>query len=105
MKLQPLRSVEKNSYMALSGGVDSIAIAYHLHKAGKLKAALWFNHDDSASPHEYRIVHEFCRNNNLNLFIGDKTMVNVTPSTSKEKYWSDLRNAWFNRTVGTAPTH
>jgi tRNA(Ile)-lysidine synthase len=97
MKLQPLRSVEKNSYVALSGGVDSIAVAHHLVTANKLRAALWFNHEDSVAAQEYRVVHEFCRRHRLSLFIGDSSMVDVPHSTSKEKYWSDLRNAWFNK--------
>ena len=104
MKLQPLRSVEKNSYVALSGGVDSIAIAHHLLRAGKLKAALWFNHGDDASSHEYGVVHNFCRPNNLNLFIGDESMVDVRYSTSREKHWSDLRNTWFNQFDGQVIT-
>jgi tRNA(Ile)-lysidine synthase len=104
MKLQPLRTVEKNSYIALSGGVDSISIAHHLHSAGKLKAALWFNHEDSASSEEYKVVHKFCRDHRLNLFIGDKTMVDVKHSTSKEKYWSDQRNTWFNSFDGPVIT-
>jgi tRNA(Ile)-lysidine synthase len=104
MKLQPLRSVQKNSYVALSGGVDSIAIAHHLHTGGKLKAALWFNHEDSVSDSEYQLVHKFCRDRHLNLFIGDKTMTNVEPSTSREKHWSDLRNSWFNSFDGDVIT-
>lgn len=104
MKLQPLRSVQKNSYVALSGGVDSISIAYHLLEAGKLKAALWFNHGDDASSHEYQVVHNFCRSNSLNLFIGDESMVDVKHSTSREKHWSDLRNSWFNTFNGQVIT-
>ena len=100
MKLQPLRTVHKNSYVALSGGVDSIAVAHHLVQSKKLKAALWFNHGDRASEQEYGVVHRFCRSNRLNLFIGDQSMVDVPHSTSKEKYWSDLRNSWFNQFDG-----
>jgi tRNA(Ile)-lysidine synthase len=104
MKLQPIRTVEKGSYVALSGGVDSIAVAHHLHQAGKLRAALWFNHGDSASGHEYSIVHQFCRSNRLSLFIGDPTVVSVKPSTSRERHWSDLRNAWFKTFNGAVVT-
>lgn len=96
MKLQPLRTVEANSYIALSGGVDSISIAHYLHKQKKLKAALWFNHNDKASATEYKTVFKFCHDHSLNLFIGDESMVSVKHSTSKEKHWSDLRNTWFN---------
>lgn len=104
MKLQPLRTVQKDSYVALSGGVDSIAVAHHLRRANKVKAALWFNHDDEASSSEYRVVHKFCRDNLLSLYIGDTSMVNVPHSTSKEKYWSDCRNAWFNQFDGDVVT-
>lgn len=104
MKLQALRSVDRNSYVALSGGVDSIAVAHHLSTSGKLKAALWFNHEDSAADGEYKIVEEFCREHRLSLYIGDRTMVSVPPSTSREKYWSDLRNAWFNKFDGCVVT-
>lgn len=97
MKLQPLRSVPQHVYVALSGGVDSIAVAYHLLQSNKLKAALWFDHKDSVSTNEYAVVSEFCKKNKLALHIGDATMVDVKSSTSKEKYWSDLRNTWFNQ--------
>lgn len=104
MKLQALRSVPKNSYIALSGGVDSIAVAHHLLMANKLKAALWFNHEDEASRFEYETVHAFCRQYRLSLYIGDKSMVNVEYSSSKEKYWSELRNSWFNTFDGEVVT-
>lgn len=104
MKLQPLRAVSKNSYIALSGGVDSIAVAHHLVVSNKLKAAVWFNHEDAAASSEYEMVHKFCRQYRLSLFIGDKSMVNVQYSSSKEKYWSDLRNTWFNSFDGPVIT-
>ena len=97
MKLQPLRSVPQHVYVALSGGVDSIAVAYHLLRTKKLKAALWFNHNDAVAPREYAVVREFCDKNSLELHVGDASLVDVNFSTSKEKYWSDLRNTWFNQ--------
>ena len=79
----------KQIVVALSGGVDSVAVADFLSKKHDVICA-FFHHQTENSERAFEFVSDFCNQRNLPLFVG---MLNKDrpKDISKEEHWRNCR--------------
>ncbi|MCH5240147.1 MAG: tRNA lysidine(34) synthetase TilS [Muribaculaceae bacterium] len=92
----------KKVLVALSGGADSMATIYALHRSGIYTIALHCNFHlrGKESDRDTLFVKEFCRQNFIPLEIKDfnvETYLNENPGESIEMACRNLRHDWFDK--------
>lgn len=93
--LQPL---PKNIVVALSGGVDSVAVCDFLSRKHTVTAA-FYHHGTENSVRALHFVSHFCTNRNIPLILGNLT-VNKPNELSPEEWWRECRYGFFD-SIGT----
>ena len=83
-----------NFGVAVSGGVDSMAVLDFLLKSNRKPKVLYFNHGTEHGKEAYDFVFDYCTKNNLE-FISEK--ITDIPTKNKEKAWSDARYSFFSK--------
>lgn len=93
----------KDVTVALSGGVDSVAVADFLSRKHTVSCA-FFHHGTENSDRAFRFVSEFCTQRRMPLFMG--FIKGTKPAgASEEEFWRDSRYEFLeslNLTVVTA---
>ena len=101
--LKLLFPLPKTLTVALSGGVDSVAVADFLSRKHDVSCA-FFHHGTENSERAFRFVTEFCSDRALPLFVGYLT-ADKPKDTSQEEHWRNERYKFLeslNATVVTA---
>lgn len=93
----------KTLTVALSGGVDSIAVADFLSRKHNISCA-FFHHGTENSERAFNFVSEFCSDRNIALFVG---VINKSKpkNLSEEEHWRNERYNFLesiNTTIVTA---
>jgi tRNA(Ile)-lysidine synthase len=101
--LKLLFPLPKTLIVALSGGVDSVAVADFLSRKHDVSCA-FFHHATENSSRAFRFVSDFCTKRDLPLFVGYLT-TDKPKDTSPEEHWRNERYKFlesFDATVITA---
>lgn len=89
--IQLLHKLPRKLTVALSGGVDSVAITDFLSNNHEINAA-FFHHGTETSDHAFDFVTEFCQKRNIPLQVGY-----VKNQKSKDESWEEYwRNERYN---------
>lgn len=93
--MQIVRTLPQTVIVALSGGVDSIALLHFLRLNTKRTViAAHFVHDNEYAERELKLVKTVCSENNINL-ITKVQSTPLPPKTSKEAHWRTCRYEFF----------
>lgn len=97
-----LFQLPKEITVALSGGVDSVAVADFLSRKHNVSCA-FFHHGTENSEKAYNFVVEFCSNRKLPLFVG---FINKEKpkKESMEEHWRNQRYGFFDSLDSTIVT-
>lgn len=95
MKLIFPKKLELDSYIALSGGADSMSLLYSMIRMGKAPKIAHFIHDDPYARIELAFVMSVAKEYNLELELGYQQN-DIKPGDSKEKVWRDERYKFFH---------
>lgn len=90
-----LMPLPKNITIALSGGVDSVAITDFLSRKHNVSCA-FFHHGTENSEKAFHFVNEFCKKRNLPLTVGMLTNKKLK-SQSQEEFWRDERYKFLDQ--------
>lgn len=91
--LKLLSKPPKELTVALSGGVDSVAVTDFLSRKHDVSCA-FFHHDTENSERAFKFVSEFCTDRNLSLYVG--MLRNKKPKdVSQEEHWRNQRYEFF----------
>ena len=86
-----LGRVPRNSYIAVSGGSDSMAALDFLHNGGRRNlVALHFNHGTEHADKAESLVRSFCLENEIPAVFG-KISEEAPKGSSKEDFWRKQR--------------
>lgn len=99
-----LGKVPKTVTVALSGGVDSVAVTDFLSKKHTVSVA-FFHHDTENSERAFKFVTEFCHEKGIGLFFGWINNKVKPKGLSQEEHWRNERYRFLeslNTTVITA---
>ena len=98
--------VPKKVCVAVSAGVDSMAMLDFLQKSYREITALFFNHGTQTSDHAEEFLKDYCYKKSLNLVVGKISCVDKPKEKSMEEYWRDERykflESFSEQTVVTA---
>jgi len=94
--IQLLRDIPRKSYIACSGGVDSMAaLSFVLNNPNNDVEVLFFNHNTPSSNEAEGFLKRFCEERTLTLHTGRLEAVRP-PRTSQEEFWRDQRYKFFD---------
>lgn len=94
--IQLLRDIPRKSYIACSGGVDSMAaLSFVLNNPNNDVEVLFFNHNTPSSNEAESFLRRFCEERTLTLHTGRLEAVRP-PRTSQEEFWRDQRYKFFD---------
>ena len=94
--IQLLGNIPSKSYVACSGGVDSMAaLSFVLNNPNNDVEVLFFNHNTPASSEAEAFLRHFCEERTLTLHTGSLAAVRP-PRTSQEEFWRDQRYKFFD---------
>jgi len=94
--IQLLRDIPRKSYIACSGGVDSMAaLSFVLNNPNNDVEVLFFNHNTPSSNEAESFLRRFCEERTLTLHTGLLEAVRP-PRTSQEEFWRDQRYKFFD---------
>jgi len=93
---------QNHFYLALSGGVDSMAVMDFLRKGRHEFTAAYFNHGTEHGAKSEIFVREYCRSIGQRLVVGTNDLVKLDRQ-SWEEYWRDARYGFFNKICGIDP--
>ena len=79
--------------IAVSGGVDSMAVLDFLSNGKTRPTVIHFNHGTDYGHQAEKFLKEYCEERGLEIFIGGTELI---PQSNKEKFWSDLRYEFFS---------
>jgi tRNA(Ile)-lysidine synthase len=82
-------TLPKEVTVALSGGVDSVAVTDFLSRKHDVSCA-FFHHGTENSERAYKFVAEFCTERSIPLFMGVMTAIKPKEK-SQEEHWRDQR--------------
>lgn len=85
----------RSFYLAVSGGVDSIAALHFLHKNHDI-GVLYFDHCTKTSEEAYHVVERTCNTLKLPMFIGS-IQKSMETGQSLEEYWRTERYNFFSK--------
>lgn len=104
MRLKFIGKPSEVKYVALSGGLDSMALLAFLRKGGHKPEAIYVNHRTDHGSKAEEFVTEHCRNQSIVLH--KQSISNDIPlGVSKEEWWRDQRYkilGGFQGTIATA---
>lgn len=94
--MQVLRTLPDKVIIAYSGGIDS-SVLLHLALKNKNREVILavFDHKTETSVQEVEFARQIADKHNLQLLVGYYTN-EMLPGDSKERFWSQSRNDWFN---------
>lgn len=94
--IQLLGNIPRVSYVACSGGVDSMAaLSFVLNNPSNDVEVLFFNHNTPTSNEAEAFLRRFCENRTLTLHTGFLGAVKP-PGVSQEEFWRDQRYKFFD---------
>ena len=100
--LKLLVKLPRQLTVALSGGVDSVAVVDFLAKSHVVKCA-FFHHGTENSERAAQFVAEFCQARGLQLITG-RINAERSAGTSPEEHWRNERYAFLESIAGTVVT-
>jgi tRNA(Ile)-lysidine synthase len=92
-------TLPRKVYVALSGGVDSMAVIDFL-KRKHIVHALYFDHGTEHGRQAKKFVERYCAINDIPLTLGEVNGT-VPPGPSREAWWREQRYAFFDKFAGT----
>tara|TARA_R110002020_G_scaffold50716_7_gene143206 strand:+ start:2175 stop:2795 length:621 start_codon:yes stop_codon:yes gene_type:complete len=99
-----LGTVPKHAYIAVSGGVDSMAALDFLRNGGKRElVVLHFNHGTEHAKEAEGLVRSYCLNKNIPAVFG-KIDEEIPKGASREDFWRKKRYAFFERAASSGGT-
>jgi tRNA(Ile)-lysidine synthase len=94
MTLRLLGKLPEDFVIALSGGVDSMAVADFVARSRSVRCA-FFHHGTATSDAAYSVVKEFCEKQGFELFVG-KISSSRPDGISPEEHWRNERYAFLD---------
>ncbi len=94
--LRQIIPVPRECAVACSGGPDSMAVLDFLRRSNKVKAVLYYDHKTPQSSDFYQSVKSYCDQYGLQIVTGELES-KVPQGASKEAFWSNKRNRFFNQ--------
>jgi tRNA(Ile)-lysidine synthetase-like protein len=94
MKINTLKTLPKTLGIAFSGGADSSVMLDVAIKLNREVAILTFDHKNTTSEYEIDFAQRTAKKYDVKLIIGEPYIV-FESGDSKERFWSECRNAWF----------
>lgn len=88
-------SVPKSVYIAVSGGVDSMAVLDFLVRSNRDVTALYFNHGTEFSHKAESFLEKYCEENSISLKKGTLSR-GRSKSESQEEFWRNERYKFFS---------
>tara|TARA_A200000159_G_C7294323_1_gene327152 strand:- start:78 stop:698 length:621 start_codon:yes stop_codon:yes gene_type:complete len=88
-------SVPKDVYIAVSGGVDSMAALDFISRGNRSVTALYFNHGTEFSAKAEAFVEDYCEQKNISLHKGFLSRSKLK-SESQEEFWRNERYRFFS---------
>lgn len=101
-----LGSIPRNIHVAVSGGVDSMALLTFLMR-NHVVTPVFFDHGTPDSVKARTFLRKFCSQEQLPLVIGDIESKQIPKGISKEEHWRNERYSFFkklNERIVTAHT-
>jgi len=92
-------TLPRKVYVALSGGVDSMAVIDFLKRKHEVHA-LYFDHGTEHGRQAKQFVERYCAVNSIPLTLGEVNGT-VPPGPSREAWWREQRYAFFDKFAGT----
>lgn len=89
-----LGKLPQNPIIALSGGVDSMAVADFVSRSRNIEAA-FFHHGTDTSDNALEFLSEYCRLRQWTLHVGHITK-DKPSDLSPEEHWRNERYAWLD---------
>jgi tRNA(Ile)-lysidine synthase len=81
--------------VAVSGGVDSMAVLHFLTQRNRQVTAFFFDHGTKTSWEAKKILDEYCKKINIDCIFGKITR-DKKPDESQEEYWRKERYTFLN---------
>ena len=101
MKLNVVKTLPPNLWIAFSGGVDSVVLTHLALSKGITVGLAHYHHGNDLADAEYRFVKQFATDHSLLLSVG---WCDSAPTGSKEKFWRDSRYKFFKSVDCTVAT-
>ncbi len=98
------RSLPKNVYVAVSGGVDSMVLLHFLQQKNHNVFATHYVHGNEYSDKEFEFVYNACEDMGITLSINIDPALQRDLKKSQEEQWRDDRYAYFKEIDGTVCT-
>ena len=100
--MQKLKRLPKQIYVAVSGGVDSVAALHFLNRGHSVTAAHYV-HDSEYAAVEHQFVTQLCDQWGIPLVTAVQP-AGMQPGESRESYWRTGRYSFFKQLPGTVIT-
>jgi len=97
-----LEKIPKDIIIAISGGVDSVAVTDFLSRRHNVSCA-FFHHGTENSDRAFSFVEKFCSDRNLALFVGMSNLPKPK-KTSLEEHWRNCRYNFLESLSGVIVT-
>ena len=89
-----VEKVPRESYIAVSGGIDSMTFLHFLIRGGHRPTVLHFNHKTEFGNMAVGFVYSFCKKNNVPIVVGEITKSN---QKNTEKFFRDQRYTFLDK--------
>ena len=83
----------RSCYVAVSGGVDSMAVLHFLSQSDREITVLHFNHGTEFGGKAYKFVENYCLENDIPMSFS--MLLSETPSSNQENFWREARYEFF----------
>lgn len=90
----------KHFIVAVSGGVDSMAVSDFYHRGGKDFSLAYFHHSTPQADEMQACVEKWAKENNRKLYLGSLNGKTKPAGQSPEEFWRHERYKWLS-TLGT----
>lgn len=96
--------IPKNSFIAVSGGVDSMALFSFLANGGWPVIPVFFHHGTETSEKAFQFLNDYCNKRGYKLIVGRISSISPKKGLSLEEHWRNERYNFFHDIDGCVLT-